>query len=139
LPWFTDPEATRNLLIFSPVSLQVEEAILEGLAKSQTDMVVMIVVRDTDRPIGTVAFYLDKGPYRRARFGIVIGAKDQWGKGYGTEVTVLMVAYAFDTLNLHRVWLHVLEYNEAGRRVYQKVGFREEGVLRQCHFAEGRY
>src|SRR5206468_7752591 len=62
-----------------------------------------------------------------------------WGKGYGTEATRLMVQYAFDTLNLNRVWLHVLEYNERGIRCYEKVGFKKEGLLRQEHFRDGRY
>jgi RimJ/RimL family protein N-acetyltransferase len=138
-PWFNDPEVTRQLLMFRPVSLHAEETFLEGLAKSETDLAVMIVVRETDRPIGTVALHAGREPHRQARFGLCIGAKDEWGKGYGTEATALMVDLAFDTLNLHRVWLHVLEYNKAGLRTYQKVGFREEGVLRQSHFAEGRY
>jgi ribosomal-protein-alanine N-acetyltransferase len=138
-PWFNDPEVTRQLLMYKPISLHAEEAFLEALTKSETDIVVMIVVRETDRPIGTVALHVEGGPHRQARFGLSIGARDEWGKGYGTEATALMVEYAFATLNLHRVWLQVLEYNKAGLRAYQKVGFREEGVLRQCHFAEGRY
>jgi RimJ/RimL family protein N-acetyltransferase len=138
-PWFNDPEVTRQLLLFRPISLQAEEAFLDALAKNEADVIVMIVLRETDRPIGTVGLHTDNHPHRQARFGIAIGAKDEWGKGYGTEATALMVDYAFDTLNLHRVWLHVLEYNIAGRRAYEKAGFREEGVLRQSHFTAGRY
>ncbi len=137
--WFNDPEVTRHLLIHRPISLAGEEAFLEGLANSETDVAVMIVVRDTDRPIGTTALHLEAGPHRQARFGIALGARDEWGKGYGTEATALLVEYAFATLNLHRVWLHVFDYNKAGRRTYEKAGFRQEGVLRQSHFAEGRY
>jgi RimJ/RimL family protein N-acetyltransferase len=76
---------------------------------------------------------------RSACFGITIGAKDEWGKGYGTETTVLMVRYAFETLNLNRVWLHVFEYNQRGLRTYDKIGFKREGVLRQDHYQNGRY
>jgi RimJ/RimL family protein N-acetyltransferase len=137
--WFNDPEVTRQLLTYRPISLLAEEALLEGLARSETDVAVMIVVRETDRPIGTVALHVEAGPHRQARFGIALGAKDEWGKGYGSEATALMVEYAFATLNLHRVWLHVFEYNKAGRRTYEKAGFRQEGVLRQSHFVEGRY
>ena len=47
--------------------------------------------------------------------------------------------YAFETLNLNRVWLHAFEYNKGGLRAYEKVGFKREGVLRQDCFREGRY
>jgi RimJ/RimL family protein N-acetyltransferase len=50
-----------------------------------------------------------------------------------------MVRHAFDTLNLNRVWLHVGEDNARAMRVYQKVGFRTEGRLRQDIFRDGRY
>ena len=50
-----------------------------------------------------------------------------------------MTGYAFETLNLNRVWLHVYEYNERGIRAYEKVGFKREGVLRQDRYHAGRY
>jgi [ribosomal protein S5]-alanine N-acetyltransferase len=60
-------------------------------------------------------------------------------KGYGSEATRLLVRHGFETLNLHRIWLHVYEYNERGIRAYERVGFQREGVLRQDRFYEGRY
>jgi hypothetical protein len=50
-----------------------------------------------------------------------------------------MVAYAFDTLNLHRVHLHVLGHHAAAIRSYRNVGFQQEGVLREALFREGQY
>jgi RimJ/RimL family protein N-acetyltransferase len=76
---------------------------------------------------------------RHAAFGLSLGDKEEWGKGYGTEATALVVKYAFETLNLNRVWLHVFEYNERAVRVSEKTGFRHEGVLRQDTYREGRY
>ena len=76
---------------------------------------------------------------RHAAFGITIGCKDAWGKGHGTEATRLVVGHAFQVLNLNRVWLYVYEFNPRGIRVYEKVGFRTEGRLRQDAFRDGRY
>ena len=70
---------------------------------------------------------------------MMIGEKSMWGKGYGTEATRLVVRYAFEELHLNRVQLHVYEYNLRGVRVYEKVGFRREGVLRQEHMYDGRF
>ena len=72
-------------------------------------------------------------------FGIVIGAKSEWGKGYGTEATSLMVQYAFETLNLNRVWLHVYEFNTRGTEAFEKQPARcgsGEIAMRRVLFQE---
>ena len=51
-------------------------------------------------------------------FGLAIGAKDEWGKGYGTDAVRLLLRHAFATMNLNRVWLQVYEYNQRGLRSY---------------------
>jgi [ribosomal protein S5]-alanine N-acetyltransferase len=138
-PWFNDPEVTRHLLAYRPMNLQNEEEFIDRISKHETAVVVVIVVRETDRPIGTAGLTHVDMRHRHAGFGISIGVKEEWGKGYGTEATALLVDFAFDTLNLHRVWLQVFEYNERARRAYERVGFRKEGVMRQSHFVDGRY
>ena len=68
----------------------------------------------------------------------VIGDPDARGRGFGTETARLMLDYAFTALGLHSLMLRVFEFNLAGRRAYEKAGFREIGRRRQCHFMGGR-
>lgn len=137
--WINDPEVTRTLQVHRPMSLAAEEGFIERSASSEHDVVVGIVERATDQLIGTAGLHRIDFRNRHAGFGIAIGDKQKWGKGYGTETTFLVARYAFDTLNLNRLWLHVYDSNPAGIRCYEKVGFKREGVLRQDHFGEGRY
>lgn len=139
VPWFNDPEITRHLLRHRPLTLRDEEVFLEKLGQSEHDLALGVAVRTTDQLIGVTGFHHLDFKDRHCSFGISIGEKGEWGKGYGTEATALMVQYAFDTLNLNRVWLHVFEYNQRGIRAYEKVGFKREGVLRQQCYREGRY
>jgi RimJ/RimL family protein N-acetyltransferase len=71
------------------------------------------------------------------RIGIV--NPEYWGKGYGTEVTRLMLRYAFETLGLHRVRLRVTAYNHRARRCYEKCGFRVEGIERESFLVDGEW
>jgi RimJ/RimL family protein N-acetyltransferase len=96
-------------------------------------------VKETDTLIGSTGLHEIDYKNRHAVFGIVIGEKEAWGKGYGTEVTALITGYAFETLNLNRVGLEVYEDNERGIKAYERVGFTREGVLRQAMYREGRY
>jgi RimJ/RimL family protein N-acetyltransferase len=64
-------------------------------------------------------------------------APGTYGRGLGTEATRLIVGHAFEGLGLHRVWLEVYAFNPRARRVYEKVGFVREGVLRDALLWEG--
>jgi RimJ/RimL family protein N-acetyltransferase len=139
VPWFNDQEVIRTLRRYRPLTLKEEEEWLDKVAQDEGGVVLGIVVRETDRLIGGTGLHQTDFRNRHSTFGIIIGEKTEWGKGYGTEATALVVRYAFETLNLNRVWLHAYEYNKAGLRAYEKVGFKKEGVLRQDCYREGRY
>jgi RimJ/RimL family protein N-acetyltransferase len=85
--------------------------------------------RKTKRLIGTTAF-TDRMRSRdgvSALFRIVIGEKDAWGKGYGTEATRLMAEQAFETMGLSEIRLEVFNHNQRAIATYTKVGFRVSG------------
>ncbi len=98
-----------------------------------------VVLRDGDRLVGSVGLHRLEFRNRQAEFGLVIGDPSQWGKGLGTEATRLMLDYGFGTLNLHKVWLQVFGHHASAQRVYEKAGFRREGLQREQYFVEGRY
>jgi RimJ/RimL family protein N-acetyltransferase len=139
LPWVNDSEVTRYLTLHRPINLKSEEDFIERLTQKEEAVFFAIVIRDGDRLIGGCGLREIDAKNRSASLGIFIGAKDVWRRGHGTEATRLTVGYAFDTLNLNRVWLHVAEDNERGKHCYEKVGFRPEGLLRQEHYRAGRY
>jgi RimJ/RimL family protein N-acetyltransferase len=137
--WFNDPELTRFLLWYRPMNLSQEEAFLDKIHASETDLILGIVTREGDRLIGCLGLHQVDIRNRHAVFGISVGDKTYWGKGHGTEAARLIIDHAFLTLNLNRVWLEVFEYNQRAMRCYEKLGFRHEGRLRQHVYRDGRY
>ncbi|WP_108670427.1 GNAT family N-acetyltransferase [Peribacillus acanthi] len=75
----------------------------------------------------------------RARYAVGIFDPSVWGKGLGTEITQLVLQYAFDELKLHRVDLRVLQYNKRAIKCYEKCGFTQEGIEREGALIEGKY
>lgn len=61
------------------------------------------------------------------------------GQGYGTKAFHLIKKYCFDYLNMHRLWLAVLDNNQVAIRLYEKHGFTVEGRYREAIFRDGRY
>ena len=70
--------------------------------------------------------------------GVGIGDRNDWGKGYGTDAMRIILRFAFDELNLHRVFLNTFEYNPRAIRSYEKCGFKIEGRQRGALNREGK-
>lgn len=70
---------------------------------------------------------------------IEIGVKEMQGKGVGTAALSLLLDFAFNELNLHRVSLKVLSFNERAIRLYEKLGFVREGAVRQDFYRAGAW
>ncbi|MCB9450789.1 MAG: GNAT family N-acetyltransferase [Anaerolineaceae bacterium] len=75
----------------------------------------------------------------RANIRIALFAEQYFGQGLGTEALRLMVDYGFKTLKLHRIELGVYAFNPRAIRVYEKLGFKREGLLRDALFYDDAY
>jgi UDP-4-amino-4,6-dideoxy-N-acetyl-beta-L-altrosamine N-acetyltransferase len=137
--WLNRPEVRRSLRVHRPMGVAAEEKFLSERAQTDTDITLVIALREADRPVGVVGLHQIDAANRHAAFGIAIGEPAEWDKGYGSEALRLLVGYGFDTLNLERVWLDVYENNPRAIRAYERAGFVREGVLRRHVFREGRY
>lgn len=73
---------------------------------------------------------------RSAEFSIYLGSGR--GRGYGKRALVSLFNYGFRELNLHKIWCEVYD-NNGSVHLYRKLGFRDEGVLRDNQFCEGKY
>ena len=73
------------------------------------------------------------------QLGIGIHHPEYVGKGYGPDAIRVLLRWAFHVQNWRRVWLTTLACNERALRAYQKLGFVEEGRLREESFFDGKY
>ena len=62
-----------------------------------------------------------------------------WGKGYGSELVALMTDFAFNTLSLHRIYAHVVDVNQASKRILEKQGYHQEGQMKDHYNIDGTY
>ena len=76
---------------------------------------------------------------KKAGFGIIIGDKTAWGKGYGTAALRAVLRIGFAEMDLHRIHLTVFPENCRGLRCYERCGFRREGMERQAYFKDDKW
>ena len=72
-------------------------------------------------------------------FGIMIGEKSEWGKGYAKESTITIINYCFKKIKLRKITLGVVEDNIAAFKMYEKIGFLIEGKYKNHGFYNNKY
>ncbi|MEK3786773.1 GNAT family N-acetyltransferase [Paenibacillus sp. FSL K6-1230] len=97
----------------------------------------IILENDTRTKVGFMIVAGVESPHDCVEFTrIIIGEK---GRGYGQEAIRLLKQWVFEELGAHRLWLDVKEHNLVARHLYDKAGFKEEGLLRDCLKTNGQY
>jgi len=139
LRWFNDQEVAHYITVFLPMTKGEEEKWVEELTNKKHTDITLLIVAENNTPIGNLGLHRIDARNRTATLGITIGDKNYWGRGYGSEAIELLLSYAFNTLNLRKVCLSVIDFNERAIRCYEKCGFRVEGRLREQLFRNGEY
>lgn len=134
LSWLNDPEVQRYTQRRGrTLSMEDMERFLEFVNFSR-DLHLAIVTKDNHLHIGNIALNRIDELNKNAELAIMIGDREYWNKGIGTEAIKLVTEYAFTKLNLHR--LYTGANNIAFHRIMTKLNWTQEGVARQA-FANG--
>jgi RimJ/RimL family protein N-acetyltransferase len=150
LGWVNDRDVVGNLATFSgkPFSRDDELAYIARMEASKEDRVFSIFTPSSST---TAPRYLGQCGlhqiYRRSGLGrvsIVVADRSEMGRGVGSAALARLLDVAFAPVAdggeaLHKVWLMCFRTNERARRTYGRLGFVEEGVLREEYFHEGRW
>ncbi len=136
-----DSEVTRYHSMPTLTTLAEARDALEQVVRRFTagEMIRWAILRaGHDELIGTVGLlHIDSG-HRRGELGYEL-ARPWWGQGLAPEAAAAVVHYGFSALGLHRIEAGTLPENHASARVLEKLGFREEGTLRDYIHAKGRF
>ena len=108
--------------------------------EARTDRVDLAITDPSDGAwLGEVVLMDIDPDHRSAGFRIALAAERLAGRGYGREAARLILAWGFDQLGLHRVGLEVFAFNARAIHVYEALGFRHEGRLREVLWQDGAW
>ncbi len=137
--WANDQEVCHYLETgLKPSNKETFSKIYDEILK-KNDIVFIIYDKKTNKEIGIAGLYEFDFQKRSAEFRIIIGEKEFWKKGIGTEVLKLLVKYAFENLNLHKIRLGYNEKNKGAEASYSKAGFVKEGTWRDEIYRNNKY
>ena len=137
--WANNPEFNRYLSYgLRPSTKDAMEKLYEDLSNKE-NFIFTIIDKETEKTVGIVGLHQPNWQIRSVEYSIHIGEKEALGKGLSSEATDFILKYAFETLNLYKVWLGVNEANKKAIHFYEKKGFVHEGILRAEIFRNNRY
>jgi RimJ/RimL family protein N-acetyltransferase len=131
--WQNDPEIFRWMdydRVFSLDDIRRSEE--HGAAEGHP-----FIIEADGKAIGRIGLFGIKSRTQHGNLYIFIGDRTVWGKGYARDALMLLLQYAFDTLNLRLVQLWTLADNDRAIRLYKTLGFVEEGRLRDRAYHDG--
>lgn len=138
--WYSDADFLRYFDKV-PAYPKSEQALREWIRKVQSsDNCFSFAIRPKDRDeiIGYIELSDIQWWNGVGTLGIGIGTSDQRGNGYGSEALKLVLDFAFNEINLHRVQLNTFSYNKSAILLYEKIGFKREGVYREFINRDGQ-
>jgi len=121
--WLNDQEVNEYLETREAAIPELKKYIKEKL-ESEDCLFFGIFYKENDKHIGNLKLELTGEGKKSVDYGIMIGDKNYWGKGIGTEATRLILNFSFNKLNADTVELSVLADNKAAIRIYEKTGFK---------------
>lgn len=122
----------------SPIREESEKN-AEILIEEHSDRTFRFAIRpiDSEDFLGLCAIEDIVWPHRVGWVSIALGP-DYHGKGYGKEAMELLINYAFNEVNLHRIQLSVFSYNDSAIKLYESLGFTHEGSFREWLQRDGK-
>jgi len=138
--WYSDVSFMRNYDIVSSIPKTIEDVkeLVSDVRKSNTAYIFAVKSLQQKELIGVTGFEDISWNNGTAIIYIGIGGEKHRGCGYGEEALKLTIEFGFEELNFHRIQLTVLEYNEPAIKLYEKLGFKREGVYREFIHRDGR-
>ena len=135
--WLNDPEVNRYLETRFVVQTLVSVRSYVASAIAAPDNIFLAIIeKATNRHIGNIKLGPVLPYHRRGELSFFIGEKSCWGKGYATEAVELLTEYGLRELSLVKVTAGCYSTNFGSKRVFEKLGYEIEAVLKKQYFSE---
>lgn len=138
--WHNDPKIrTRARIGELPVTYIKEENEIRIAKQTREEIYLMIVEKSNNRAIGFIRLNFIDTVSRNMWLRIVVGDAKARGKNYAEDALRGVLEWLFSEQNVHRVTLETYETNTRAIKFFEKLGFKQEGLMREAVYVEGEY
>lgn len=137
LVYLNDDESDR----YQAFTIEEAELYMRSTARQNPQRGIVhfaIQKKEDDALIGFCIVAEIEPNHRRCKIGITIGERSEWGKGYAREALIPVIDYCFTGLGLNRIMAEIYCMNTRSCRLFERLGFKHEGTLRQSVWKQGQ-
>lgn len=129
--WRNRKDILDSLFSYKGVTITEHRLWFDKYFQDESRIEFVISKKEDNKKIGTIGLSSIDHKNQKAEYGILIGETQARGKGFAQEASIAIINYAFSELNLHKLKLSVFVDNDFAINLYKRLGFNEEGILRQ--------
>jgi ribosomal-protein-alanine N-acetyltransferase len=130
LNWLNDPEVYKFLETRGNQNMEMLKDFIENQIKNNV-AIWAITLKSTGKHIGNIKIDPINFKHGFGEYGILMGEKNEWGKGYAKEASIGVIDYFFNEINLRKITLGVVKQNTQAVELYEKLGFVIEGIYKE--------
>lgn len=137
--WRNDEEIRKYFFNYHFINQVQQEEWFERYCKDNKQIIFAIIESESNNFIGTIGLSNIDHFNQRAELGTLIGNNNYWGKGFATKASLIVLNYAFNNMNLNKIYCQILDSNTGSIKKNEKVGFKIEGRLKDHAFNDGAF
>ena len=142
LDWRNNQNFRKHFREYRDLNMaQQEHWFEEKVIKDDTTLMFSIKRNEDNELLGCCGFVYINWVHRHADLSLLIGWNDTYidKKGYAEESCQLLLEYGFNELSLNKIWMDIYEFDNKKKTLYEKLGFSQDGLLRQNYWFDGKW
>lgn len=138
LNWLNDPVVYKFLETRGDQKMEMLKDFIENQIKNKVE-IWAITLKSNGKHIGNIKIDPINFKHGFGEYGILMGEKNEWGKGYAKEASMGVIDYFFNEINLRKIILGVVKQNAQAVALYKNLGFVTEGIYKEHLVYDGIY
>ncbi len=142
MQWRNNPQFRQYFREYRELSMAMQEKWFEQKALNDNNTIMFSIRRNNDDELlGCCGLVYINWVNRHADISLYIGWEDVYidENGYAEDACRVLLGYGFKELGLNKVWTEIFEFDEKKRKLYDKIGFHQDGFLRDNYFFDGKW
>jgi hypothetical protein len=140
--WRNNPDFRKHFREYRELNMAMQERWFEQKVLNDPTTLMFSIRRLSDNEfLGCCGFVYVNWVHRHADLSLYIGWKDAYidDEGYAEDACRALLRYGFGELALNKVWTEIYEFDDKKKQLYDRLGFHQDGLLRQNYFYDGRW
>ena len=140
--WRNNPDFRMNFREYRELNMRQQEIWFEEkVVRDDTTLMFSIKENRSNKLIGCCGFVYINWVHRHADFSLYVGLDNKYidDIGYAEDSCSILLDYGFNQLNLNKIWTEIYEFDALKKKLYDKMGFKQDGLLRENYWYNGRW